>query len=55
MKPYEHQIEKECYCCEVDFLILSDANDVTFCPFCGEELEPDYDEADEDQSDRDEE
>lgn len=48
-----YTIEKECYCCEVNFTVLADADDVEFCPFCGEPLGDDYSDLDDEQEDTD--
>lgn len=49
-----YTVEKECYCCEVAFTVLADADDVTYCPFCGEQLEEDYSDLDDERPERDE-
>lgn len=43
MSMRECEVEKTCYCCESNFLVLADTSDVEYCPFCGEELEADMD------------
>jgi len=45
---FDYEIEKTCYCCESHFMLLADTGDVEFCPFCGEPLEEEYDEDDQD-------
>lgn len=47
-----YHIEKECFRCEMNFTVLvDDVYDVEFCPFCGGELEDDYSDLDNEDSD----
>lgn len=43
-----YNVDKECFCCEVSFTVLADTDDVEFCPFCGERLDNEYDDLDDD-------
>jgi rRNA maturation endonuclease Nob1 len=48
---HRYEVEKECFCCEVSFTVLSDNDDIEYCPFCGERLEDEYSERDDDDTD----
>ena len=46
-----NQIEKECFCCEIAFTVLTDdVYDVEYCPFCGEPVKDDYSDEDDENS-----
>lgn len=49
-----NSIDKECFCCESTFTVLAETTDVEFCPFCGERLEENYEDLDEDRETEDE-
>lgn len=56
MQPNEPQ-EYECYNCETNYQILSDETlvEVSFCPYCGADIDEDYEDEDDEEDDSEEE